>query len=185
MICHMDGITLSSYEKEMTSYFEALHDDSFQYVACPLCSGHDYYKLFNKGCQLVVRCQCQMVYSRRQPKPEVLKEFYEKSKAMSEWSELKKTDPRNESKFSTVKEFIQDVKPSRVLDIGCGNGDFLAMVRDWCPSSDVHGVDAHQESIDVAASKGLKVTQGDMLTFTEEKWDLVTLWGGSGNTSSN
>lgn len=62
-----------------------------------------------------------------------------------------------------------------LLDIGCGNGDFLALARDmgW----QVEGVDFDPKAVEVAQSRGLNVRQGgiELLENISDKYDVITL----------
>jgi SAM-dependent methyltransferase len=48
-----------------------------------------------------------------------------------------------------------------VLDVGCGRGEFLALLRD--AGIDARGVDADADMVDFARGEGLEVTQADAL----------------------
>ena len=67
---------------------------------------------------------------------------------------------------------------SRVLDLGCGDGAFLARLRD---ERDVHGigVDIDPENLIASVSKGLDVVQEDindgLHCFTTNGFDVVVL----------
>ena len=67
---------------------------------------------------------------------------------------------------------------SRVLDLGCGDGAFLARLRD---ERDVHGigVDIDPENLIASVSKGLDVIQEDindgLHCFTTNGFDIVVL----------
>lgn len=63
----------------------------------------------------------------------------------------------------------------RLLDIGCGNGDFLANARDagW----DVLGIDADPKAVAVAKQRGLDVSVGriDLLAGESGRFDAITV----------
>ena len=64
---------------------------------------------------------------------------------------------------------------ARLLDMGCGNGEFLLRARsaDW----DVVGVDFDSKAVEFARSKGLDVRLGgvEMLDPSVEQFDVITL----------
>ena len=56
---------------------------------------------------------------------------------------------------------------SKVLDIGCGKGFFLELLRD--DNIPAEGIDAEEEMIKFCSKKGLKVFQSNALLFLEGK----------------
>ena len=67
---------------------------------------------------------------------------------------------------------------SRVLDLGCGDGAFLARLRDERDASGV-GVDIDPDNLIASVSKGLNVIQEDindgLHCFTKNVFDIVVL----------
>ncbi len=70
----------------------------------------------------------------------------------------------------------QEPKPGRLLDVGCGIGDFMLGMRQrgW----EVHGVDLSPNAVALARQKGLDVFQGQLfdVPYAEQGFDLVTMW---------
>jgi len=67
-----------------------------------------------------------------------------------------------------------DTKKNKLLDIGCGNGDYLAFAKSlgW----DVTGIDLDSNAVDVALSKGLNARVGDVFSLkNDEMFDAITL----------
>ena len=65
-------------------------------------------------------------------------------------------------------------KKNRLLDIGCGNGDFLVFANDlgW----EVTGLDVDKGAVDTALSKGLNVKLGGIESLNnDELFDMITL----------
>jgi len=52
-----------------------------------------------------------------------------------------------------------------VLDLGCGRGEFLALLRD--AGMDASGVDSNHDMVEACRSEGLEATHGDVLTHLE------------------
>jgi 2-polyprenyl-3-methyl-5-hydroxy-6-metoxy-1,4-benzoquinol methylase len=63
----------------------------------------------------------------------------------------------------------------KLLDVGCGNGDFLYFAKST--GRDVIGVDMDPKAVLVAQNKGLNVKLGgvDVLNPDEEEFDIITL----------
>jgi len=65
--------------------------------------------------------------------------------------------------------------PARVLDMGCGAGEFLEIARGL--GYQVEGIDISRASAAICNSKGLTARAGDFLTEPfEGKFDLITMW---------
>lgn len=66
-------------------------------------------------------------------------------------------------------------RAGRVLDIGCGNGDFLELAQALGWQAD--GIDPDPKAVDVAVSRGLPAVQGniDCLNQKNGQYDAITL----------
>lgn len=78
--------------------------------------------------------------------------------------------------FWTDDVHLQGMKPGALLDIGCGNGSFLAAAaqRGW----DAHGIDFDADAVAAARQRpGVKVWVGGLLeqNFPAESFDAITL----------
>ena len=73
---------------------------------------------------------------------------------------------------------IAEIKPSgRLLDVGCGRGNFLTIARDY--GFDVHGIDISERAVAYARKQfNLKVDVAtlDDLARTHNRFDVITLW---------
>lgn len=65
--------------------------------------------------------------------------------------------------------------PARLLDVGCGAGEFMEIAKDL--GYETTGIDVSEAAASICRSKGLDVQAGDLLTeqFTS-KFDLITMW---------
>lgn len=89
---------------------------------------------------------------------------------------LAKLLPLRRQKRDAEFRYLSKPKPGqRLLDIGCGNGDFLANAYDagW----DVVGVDPDPKAVAVATQRGLDVSVGSVELFAGESscFDAITL----------
>ena len=67
---------------------------------------------------------------------------------------------------------------SRVLDVGCGDGDLLALLRSQ-KNIDGRGVELSQEGVNASVARGLAVVQGDadadLSDYPDDAFDYVIL----------
>lgn len=65
--------------------------------------------------------------------------------------------------------------PARVLDVGCGNGEFLALAA--AAGYAAQGIDVSPTSSELCRSKGLSAVAGDFLSHDfGSRFGLVTMW---------
>ena len=83
-------------------------------------------------------------------------------------------DPRLD--FLLVADMIEP--GSRVLDVGCGDGSLLALLRDT-RGVDGRGIELSREGVSACLAKGLPVIQGDADTdladYPDDSFDYVVL----------
>lgn len=83
--------------------------------------------------------------------------------------------PGQRQKVEAGVRFIPGVRDGRLLDVGCGSGDWLASMqgRGW----NVIGVDFDQHAVSVARGRGIDVRQGGLeeQSFPTSHFDAVTL----------
>ncbi len=74
-----------------------------------------------------------------------------------------------------LREYLDDIKPGRLLEVGCGNGSRLQKMRDlgW----DVVGQDVDPEAVAVARKSGLTVHLGPVATaaFRSESFNAILM----------
>ena len=65
--------------------------------------------------------------------------------------------------------------PGRVLDVGCGAGDFMMVAQTL--GYEVEGIDISTASAEICRARGLKARAEDFLTCEfDNKVDLITMW---------
>jgi O-antigen chain-terminating methyltransferase len=67
-------------------------------------------------------------------------------------------------KLSSYIRYFEGVSP--VLDLGCGRGEFLELLRD--AGIEARGVDSNTEMLAVCRERGLDVAEGDLFAFLRE-----------------
>ena len=65
---------------------------------------------------------------------------------------------------------------ARVLDLGCGDGDFLAAAR--TAGIDTFGIDHSEAAIRACAARGISAEQEDVLAFVESRREEVSVFDG-------
>ena len=68
---------------------------------------------------------------------------------------------------------LADLKKGKLLEIGCGNGNFLALMSRWGWAT--HGLDFDQAAVSKARQKGLNVIRGDLASqcYPNSRFDVV------------
>jgi len=76
-----------------------------------------------------------------------------------------------EELYNAYELFINQIEPSSLIDIGCGQGDFLLKVKH--PDMETFGIDLSNEQIKVAKSKNINSNCIDISEVTN-KYDCAT-----------
>ena len=68
--------------------------------------------------------------------------------------------------------------PARLLDVGCGNGEFLAIARG--AGYEVEGIDVSTSAQTLCRERGISVRVGDLRSAAsfaaDERFDVITFW---------
>jgi len=150
---------------------------------CPNCgSSNRVTKLIEPPFQIVKCSNCALVYLGNPPDEGVIYErYYESSEPDSRKYRADSDDPSlAELHALNIQRAarIRDIKPSgRLLDVGCGRGNFLATAREH--GFDVHGIDISDRAVAYARKEfNLKVDVAtlDELARNKNRFDVITLW---------
>jgi SAM-dependent methyltransferase len=143
---------------------------------CPLCGGtFEWSHSFTARGVEYVRCRtCQAYVSMSLPSPDAFETYYRES-YYSVYGEPASSVTRL-SMFSRLLDLIPRRPPGRLLDVGCGAGDFLALARQigW----DVIGVEPSVQACSAARKlHGLEVLNCpfERADLPGDAFDVVTL----------
>lgn len=75
-----------------------------------------------------------------------------------------------------ILSLLEQNPDAKLLDLGCGNGEFALKVAERIGTREIYGIDIVEENIVKAKAKGIEVYQGDLndrLPFETESFDVV------------
>lgn len=156
---------------------------------CQICSGQNYSTLTTdirdwefgvEGVYEYRRCQnCDQVQIHPFPTIEQLKEAYPESYS----SHVESSDSRGPlygalyraANWLLRRQLRRYIRPGAVvLDVGCGNGEFLTRIRSLGAAT-LEGVDFSDKAAKLAEEKGIRVFRGLFLDFpvSEARYDAI------------
>ncbi len=152
-------------------------------VKCVLCGGDDYKALRVVvisplgGESKLVKCKrCQLIYLNPRHDEEEEKKFY-----ASEYFERDTIEVWSEERIGIFRHNLKLIeahkKNGRLLDLGCGMGQFLKFAKDrgW----DALGIDISKSAIEYARRTfGIEIVESSLkdAKFEEKYFDVVTAW---------
>lgn len=141
-----------------------------------ICKNWDYRYCLSKESFTLVKCtKCGLIYLNPRPAEKDIckfypKKYYDNSPCFIENKFIKYFSKR---KILNIEKFK---KGGKLLDIGCGTGDFLSQMKDR--DYDVCGIDVSLQACKIARKKGLKIYHNDLIKhhFPAKSFDIITLW---------
>lgn len=139
---------------------------------CPLCGAADGTRVVvTADVSRLVRCvRCRLLYKDPLPAERIRRHYEDvyRHDTVSEYIDQRRRD--------LFRGFLTEVRPfgaRRLLDVGCGSGEFLALAREEGWSAE--GVEVSRRGAALARRRGLAVyeTPGDL---PADHFDAVTLW---------
>ena len=144
-------------------------------VPCPACASETFDPMVVRNGFPVVRCgECGSLYLRTRPLEERLPGIYERFPQLSNGREGQVIDDAEDGRWEAeyrLRRLLEFAHGGRLLDIGCGRGDFMLVARGHF---DVHGVDIVPRLRPEARS--LPAFQGRLedAAFPKASFDVVT-----------
>jgi len=143
-------------------------------VNCNLCGAGDTQIVYEWGKSNVVKCnKCGLIYKNpRIPEKMVMIRY-----AVDEYSGAMFPDTKKQIYNREISKIESVVKKGKILDVGCGYGEFLKIARErgWA----VQGVEVSSKCCRFASGTyGLNIFQGTLrqAKFPEGSFDAVTMW---------
>src|SRR5262249_43569752 len=147
---------------------------------CPSCGEAGGRPLGRLGRRSLVRCPgCRLVFLDPPRTSDAVRDYFED--VYVDPTASQRIDTRRHRLFLDFLDGVRHDGGSRLLDIGCGTGEFieLARARGW----DAFGVEVSREAVQTAQGRGLHValrgsegTEAARLPFADDFFDVVVLW---------
>lgn len=146
--------------------------DNQEHTNCLVCYSDKIYDL--KGFEKAYLCKCSscnFIFSRKIPTQTELDNHYISYK----YGENPFISPVTLKRYNELLDnFEKFKKTNRIIDVGCGNGDFLgeAKKRGW----EVYGTEFPDDAIESCKKKGIKMYKGFLNPddFEPEYFDIIT-----------
>jgi SAM-dependent methyltransferase len=141
------------------------------HASCALCGAAPHRDVVASDGWRLVRCLACGLYYRNPPPAEVLRRHYE-----TVYEDDSTSDYIDQRRRVIFTPFLTGFRPhgsARLLDIGCGSGEFLTLARKrgWS----VEGVEVSPRGAALARRRGLTV-HAMVENLKDDSYDLVTLW---------
>jgi 2-polyprenyl-3-methyl-5-hydroxy-6-metoxy-1,4-benzoquinol methylase len=160
-------------------------------LACPICGGKDHKKhiegkdhnVSGKVFAITECTGCEFRFTNPRPKEKHIYKYYQSKNYISHSSTKKGLINKvyhlvRSYQFLKKKKVIQissNMKKGKILDIGCGSGDFLKYM-DSC-GWDADGIETDEGARIIAEKKlGRKIEENLDLLSEENKYDVVSMW---------
>ncbi len=152
---------------------------SLEHISCDFCGCKDYKIRYRKPDAWlwpnqfeypVVECiNCGLVYINPRPTQESMRYFYPDN------FHKEKHGGENPERLLSQTNFLPKLSSETVLDIGCGQGDFLNFLKSKYPDTSLYGVDYFVKDINSKNIQFFNKLLADC-HFEDNYFDLITAW---------
>jgi SAM-dependent methyltransferase len=160
-----------------------------EYTVCNLCGANNYQPLLSGRDRMMggaetfqsVRCRsCGLIYLNPRPTLEEISQYYPADyEPFTRYDHTLSWLGRLGYRVSMNKKYRiagHGVKHGKLLDAGCGRGDFLLWMENY--GWEVYGLDLSPVAANVARKRGLEIFQGQLLDapYPPASFDVITMW---------
>src|SRR5512136_588473 len=85
-------------------------------------------------------------------------------------------DPAVGPYLAQISELLEKEPTSKLLDLGCGNGEYTSIYMRSSGAKDVTGVDIHEASLELARQKSIRTVKHDLnmpLPFEDNSFGVI------------
>ncbi len=149
-----------------------------RFVPCPICNDDDFRKIREDSGFDIVECNaCGLLYVNPQPTAGELERLYSQDYYGTDRAFVEKSLNHRRPVYERGIRILRRLgEPGKVLDDGCGNGDFVGLAEraGW----EAFGVELSEHAAAFAKEKGLNVKRGTLRGsgYPSGFFDVVTLW---------
>jgi len=146
------------------------------FKSCNFCGSETFSRLCEENGFKIVKCsQCGLVMVNPAPPADYLLNFY------NQYHEPNSSARWGSYMFAIYKAILKKIEnlpmESRILDVGCGYGHFLKLVKDR--NFDAYGIEIADEPANYAERNyGIPIFRGFLedAPFEKNFFDVITLW---------
>jgi SAM-dependent methyltransferase len=149
----------------------------------PVAVGEDFEYRTSPDSFLAVRCpNCDLIYLDPRPAPESVAQIYPDSYHAFDFAEegfglVYRVRSRLEAR--RMLKALSHVGPSgRILDVGCGDGFHLSLIREFGPPGwTLEGIDIDPRAVEAGRRRGLVIHQGTVedIDLPDESYDAAIM----------
>lgn len=183
-----DGLTMSNYFDATFKWFEGKEYEKVD--TCIIC-GTKHSSEDNRPMAITQCSKCGFIWNMNQPTNETLAMFYNQSKPMTMWANIKSDtneEIRQEEKYKYIWSYLFHTQVGSVLDVGCGNGFFLNRVDSSIkrigiePNTEAsmhcnYKVYPTYEEFIIHENNNGNVIDINSKEHNEQKFDVITMFG--------